>query len=384
MTECPACRRRSDEPFAELRGVPLHPNVLWESAEEARGAPRADVALSLCASCGLIWNVRFDPDALAYEEEYENSLHFSPAFQHYSEALADRLIDRYRLEGRHAVEIGCGKGEFLALLCERGWCSGLGFDPSYAGEADHRADGRLTFVREVVTETTDLGQPDLVVCRHVLEHLADPVGMLTSLRAALGQRDTALYLEVPSAEYMLRETAIWDVIYPHVTCWSAQTLSLLLERVGFHVREHGYSFGDEYLWIEASTTHIPGAPASQANGDVARLVEGFSARAAAKRQTWADRLPALLAEKPVALWGAGAKGVTFLNVVPDGGRIEAVVDVNPRKHGKYMPGAGQVIEHPEILARLEPGTVVVMNAAYRNEIGDALAGLGVDAVVAVA
>jgi SAM-dependent methyltransferase len=359
--------------------------VLWSSEEEALAAPRADIGLSLCASCGLIWNVWFDEKALSYGEEYENSLHFSPVFQRYSEALADRLIDRYQLEGRHVIEIGCGKGEFLASLCERGGCSGIGFDPSYAGESDGNAGGRVTFVRDVVRTGTDLGAPDLVVCRHVVEHLDDPVGTLTSVRAALGERAAAIYVEVPSAEYLLREGAVWDVIYTHVTCLSARVLGHVLERAGFHVFDHGFSFGGEYLWIEASTAQAENERQSAADGDVSTLLARFSEHAAAKRQLWAERLSELFAsQQPVALWGAGAKAVTFLNVVPGGRRVDMVVDVNPRKHGRYLPGTSHVIETPDALVEARPGTVVVMNPAYRDEISQTLDDLGVTAAVMVA
>ena len=380
---CLVCGRRTGEPFVELRDVPTNPNVLWSSEEEALAAPRADIGLSRCDNCGLIWNVWFDEKALSYGEEYENSLHFSQVFQRYSEALADRLIDRYRLEGRHVVEIGCGKGEFLALLCERGGCTGIGFDPSYAGESDGRAAGRVSFVRDVVGEGTDLGQPDLVVCRHVVEHLDDPVGTLTSTRAALGGRTAAIYVEVPSAEYLLREGAVWDVIYTHVTCLSARALGQVLERAGFHVFDHGFSFGGEYLWIEASTARADERHSAD-DGDVSTLLARFSEHAAAKRQLWAERLSEHLASQPVALWGAGAKAVTFLNVVPGGRRVDMVVDVNPRKHGRYLPGTSHVIEPPDALVEARPGTVVVMNPAYRDEISQTLDDLGVEAAVMVA
>ena len=45
----------------------------------------------------------------------------------------------------------------------------------------------------------------------------------------------------------------------------------------------------------------------------------------------------------VVLWGGGSKGVTFLNMKGDRDKIEYVIDTNPRKHGKYIPGTGQKI-----------------------------------------
>ena len=68
---------------------------------------------------------------MEYTQSYENSLHFSPGFQKFAADLADRLITRYNLRGKDVIDIGCGKGDFLKLICARGGNRGVGFDPSY-------------------------------------------------------------------------------------------------------------------------------------------------------------------------------------------------------------------------------------------------------------
>ncbi len=360
--------------------MPVHPNVLWPTVRAARAAPRADIALSLCDGCGTIWNTCFDARLLAYDAGYENSLHFSPAFREYSDALASRLVDAHRLTGGHVAEIGSGKGEFLALLCERGSCTGVGFDPSYAGESDGQAGDRLTFVPELFGPDSDLGGATLVLLRHVLEHLEDPVGVLTMVRSALGSRSATMYVEIPAAEYLIEEQAIWDVIYPHVTCLSARALGGVLERAGFHPQAHGFSFGGQYLWMEAGTEPSAGAVPDVTRAD-AGAVERLAEALVRTRELWAEQLPRLLSEAPVALWGAGAKGATFLNVVEGGGEIGPVVDVNPRKHGKFIAGTGQRIVSPESLAHRDVGTIVVMNPVYREEILRTVRDLGIGADV---
>jgi C-methyltransferase C-terminal domain len=207
--------------------------------------------------------------------------------------------------------------------------------------------------------------------------------MLTTVRRALGKRAAAVYVEVPSAEYVFRDDAIWDVIYPHVTCLSAPALRTLLERAGFSVHEHGYAFGDQFLWAEASTT-ATGPDGPHATDGIPSLVSRFAYRVAAKRAHWADSLRECLACGSVALWGAGAKGTTFLNLLEPGAEIDTVVDVNPRKQGKYVPGTGQVITGPASLRKRRPSTVIVMNPVYRDEIDRTLRVLGVDAEVVVA
>ena len=94
--------------------------------------------------------------------------------------------------------------------------------------------------------------------------------------------------------------------------------------------------------------------------------------------TWADNL-AKIAQKAV-VWGAGSKGVTFLNIFQDRG-IEYIVDLNPRKQGMYLPGSGQKIVSPEFLKDYQPDVVIVMNPIYEDEIRNSIASLGVSAEI---
>ena len=78
----------------------------------------------------------------------------------------------------------------------------------------------------------------------------------------------------------------------------------------------------------------------------------------------------------VALWGAGSKGVTFLNTVDRGELIGAVVDLNPRKHGKHVAGTGQVVEPPESLVGHGVDAILVANPVYEEEIRQRCSQLG--------
>jgi C-methyltransferase C-terminal domain len=52
------------------------------------------------------------------------------------------------------------------------------------------------------------------------------------------------------------------------------------------------------------------------------------------------------------------------------------VDINPHKHGRFMPGTGQEIVAPEFLVGYGPTDVLVMNPIYTEEIRQNLARLG--------
>ena len=98
--------------------------------------------------------------------------------------------------------------------------------------------------------------------------------------------------------------------------------------------------------------------------------------------SWQDRLRLLCANgQRVFAWGAGAKAVTFLNIVdPAGDGIPHIVDVNPRKTGRFVPGSGQEIVEPNALRELSPDVLILMNAVYRYEIRAAVRALGLDPI----
>jgi SAM-dependent methyltransferase len=390
VERCPVCGTAAGAPFAELQAVPVFCNVLWATREAAEAAPRGDIRLVFCDACGMTWNSAFDPGLVEYAPAYENSLHFSRVFREYAAELAARLVERYDVRGKHVVDIGSGKGEFLSLVCELGGNRGVGFDPSYDGdEVVEAGAGEVRFVRDLYSEAHAHVPADLVCCRHVLEHVPEPARLLEVVRRALdGQRGAVLYFEVPAAEFVLGDLSVWDVIYEHCSLFSAPALRRLFEEAGFEVLDSGLSFGGQYLWIEARpAARVPAAPPA---GDEVEAVRMLAARFEERLRATLDRSRARLAELtarggPLAVWGAGSKGVTFLNLAAparNGGSL-LVVDVNPRKQGKHVAGRGDRVLAPDELRTAGPTGVLVMNPLYRDEIDQALKTMGVDAEVMV-
>ncbi len=81
---------------------------------------------------------------------------------------------------------------------------------------------------------------------------------------------------------------------------------------------------------------------------------------------WRNSLSAMLKNKSKSVvWSAGAKGVSFLNILkmPES-NIVGVVDINPRKQGMFIPLTGQQILIPNELKKINPEFVIVMNSIY--------------------
>lgn len=385
---CPGCGENELTPFFPLNRVLLHCCRLTNARSDALAEPRGDLELIHCRACGLVFNHRFAPEAMDYAQDYEESQGFSPTFARFAHGLAKGLIQRWQLKGKTALEIGCGKGEFLTMLCELGMAKGIGFDPAYvAARHESPAAERCQFFGENYGESHWSIAADFICCRHTLEHIG-PVGeFVRMLRANIGDRtDTVVFFEVPDAGRILREGAFWDVYYEHASYFTAGSLARLFRRSGFEVAELWLDYDDQYAMITALPAAAPTEPVFHMEKDIERIAEGvagFPTVAGGIMEYWRKQVRrAREAGRKVVLWGSGSKGVAFLEYLGVGEDIEFVVDINPYRHGKFMPGTGQEIVPPDFLKEYRPELVIVMNAVYEPEIRESLDKLGVDAAVA--
>ncbi len=375
---CPVCAAADLTPCLEIPRVPVYCNVLHASREAALRAATGAMDLLFCGHCGHLHNAAFDRALVDYSGEYENSLHHSPRFRDYAEGLARELSARHGLRGKTVVEIASGQGDFLRTLAAVGGSRGIGFDPAYRGPAG-QTDG-VEIIADHYSDHHARRHADLLVCRHALEHLPDPAGFLRMVRSAVAGDATAVFFEVPDARFTLRDLGIWDLIYEHCGYFSRESLIRVFRDAGFRVDGIETAFGDQFLCLHG---HVAGAadagPAEPPGPELAGLVERFATAYRVKVEQWADRLTRLRAAGlRTVLWGAGSKGVSFVNSVAGSDAVEALVDLNPHKHGRFVAGSGHPVIAPERLRELRPDRVILMNPVYREEIAASLATLGLD------
>ncbi len=382
---CPGCGSLQTQTFFVSNDLPINCSALWPTSQSARDCAKGKIHLTRCADCELIFNSTFHPPSVRYNELYENALSSSPTFLRYRAGLVRHLHDSYDLNGKRIVEIGCGGGHFLRALCETGENFGIGYDPSLPEDAAD--DERVRFTRDYYSEAHAPEDVDLICCRHVLEHMAQPLEFLSGLRSGLAhQRNVTLYFEVPNAEFVFAGAGLWDIIYPHVSYFNLCSLQTTFMRAGFQVIRSKSTYQGQFLSIEA---RVPAA--DQAGGDSAMWPiehaslparEAFARRYQEIVRLWSDYIRNTQRKrKRLAFWGAGTKGVTFLNVIPGAREIGCVVDVNPRKQGMHVPGTGQLISAPARLREYRPDMVVALNPAYVAEISAMLSGMSVSAEV---
>lgn len=374
---CPVCASTRVDEFLRRGAVPVHQNLVFRDPAAAASVRRGDLSMSACSSCGFVFNGAFDPSLLAYGEDYDNTQDCSPAFSAHLDALAARVVSGRGVRGARIVEVGCGKGGFLRrLVAADAGNTGVGFDPSHQGPGSELG-GRLRFERRFYDSACADVPADAVVCRHVIEHVADPVALLRAVRDALANSPGAkVFFETPCVDWILRGGVVWDFFYEHCSLFTLASLTTAFEAAGFVVEEKRHVFDGQYLWIEARPSTAP-ALVTKLPGDTPALARAFSRDEPLTLARWRDQAARAREAGKVAVWGAGAKGATFANLVdPRRETLDCLIDVNPRKRGTFLAGTGHPIVAPEDAAARGVAGAVLMNPNYRAEIEAQLARLG--------
>jgi SAM-dependent methyltransferase len=371
---CPSCGAQNMSIFYRASDVPVNSCLLLSTQQQALDFPRGNVALGFCKACGFISNTAFDPEKVNYFSVYEDQQCFSPTFNTFAQNLALHLIETYNLHNKHILEIGCGKGDFLALLCELGNNFGVGIDPAYIKDRVHsKVSDRLTFIEDYYSDKYANYHGDLICCRHTLEHIPNTAEFLSSVRRAIGNRlDTAVFFEVPDVTRVLRELAFWDIYYEHCSYFSQGSLARLFRSCRFGIIDLYKDFDDQYILIEAKPVSRKAEKMREQKESVkemAKDVKFFSTNCREKLNQWKNRLNKLYADgRRIVVWGSGSKCVSFMSTLGVKDEIEYIVDINPFRHGKYLPGIGKKVMPPEILRKHKPDVVIVMNPIYYDEI----------------
>jgi SAM-dependent methyltransferase len=375
--DCPGCGGRTLAKGLEMKGQPTVLNYRFRTVAQARKVPRGDIALRQCGSCGLVFNATFDGSLIPYDERYENRQGASPSFRAHVDALIQRLGEVPGVRGGRLLEVGCGKGEFLRRAAEQLGATGEGHDTSYEGPAAVDG-GRVRFHRGYLTGADVQGTHDVVICRHVVEHVAGIgafLGELASIARAAG--DPLVVVETPRFEWIVAHGCLWDVFYEHCNYFTQPTLAHLARRAGLVAQRHVGVFGGQYQWLElrvarraSGPTPRPG-PGVPSGGSLAQ----FTRSAAQQRRRLARAIDAGRGDGTWGIWGAGAKGVALTHLM-EARPPACVVDANPAKQGGVIPGTSVPVVAPTHRAIARLGLMVIANPNYAAEIRASLEATG--------
>jgi SAM-dependent methyltransferase len=340
--------------------VPVFQNKVYRTYDEAKQAVMGDIELVQCPSSGLVYNRKFNPALMNYDESYQNEQAYSRAFQRHLNQVLNIIL---RNVGPHerGIEIGCGKGYFLELLQAAG-AEVMGYDPAFEGSSQRVI--KKYFTHETVSEP-----PDYLILRHVLEHIFDPWVFLRDLNK-ICKRGTKIYIELPCFNWIVQSNAFYDIFYEHINYFTLDVLS----KAFLGVIESGYFFGNQYFYIVADLSSYD-EPSNYSGHKFDKLeMTGFLNSLLSKKKGDSDNN---------FVWGAGAKGITFTNILLDRGiRVKSLIDINPAKQNKFAALSGVSIVAPDlIMHQLDRSDIFIMNPVYKDEISEMLGGVQSNMIV---
>ena len=381
---CPSCKKPGMSEFYTAKDVPINSCLMFSTHQEAISFPRGNVLLGFCHNCGFISNLVFDASKIDYATLAPEEQGFSGTFNTYAQGLATHLIDTYNLHEKHISEIGCGRGDFLALLCELGSNYGVGIDPStVSGGVQSSALSRMFFIKDYFSERYADQLGDFICCRHTLEHISQTAEFVNNVRKSIGKKNTPVFFEVPDIFRILQEVAFWDIYYEHCSYFNLRSLAQLFRSCNFEVESLKKGYFDQYLLIEATPTNTKSKKTFEVEESIdqtAKMVSIFSERYQEKLGYWKNELNRIKTEnKRAIVWGSGSKCVAFMTTLEIQNEIQYIVDINPHRHGKFIPGVGKQIVSPEFLRDYKPQTIIVMNPIYCNEIKKMVETMGISA-----
>jgi SAM-dependent methyltransferase len=383
--KCRHCNAPLQLPLIDLGSAP--PSNAYLSPQ-ALHAPEKwfPLRVLVCERCWLVQTEDFADAHELFADDYAYFSGFSTSWLEHAQRYVETMVQRLAL-GRDSlvIEVAANDGYLLQYVLARG-IPCLGIEPTLSTAAAARAKGIpiLTefFGMRCATELRRQSQQaDLIAANNVLAHVPDINDFVAGFALALKPGGVATF-EFPHLLNLL-ELHQFDTIYhEHFSYLSLSSAIEIFSRNGltvFDVEELPTHGGSLRVYAQRTdsgkherTVRVAELQRREQSAGLAtaQRYAGFQARAdQLKDQLLRFLLDAKSAGRTVAAYGAAAKGNTLLNYA--GVRADLlpfVVDRNPSKQGKYLPGSRIPIVAEQVLREQRPEHVLILPWNLKPEI----------------
>jgi SAM-dependent methyltransferase len=390
---CRHCAKPLEHVFVDLGTSPPSNSYL---SPEALDRPETYYPLKVmvCDACWLVQTVDYAERGELFSEDYAYFSSFSKSWLAHAERYVSDMAARLAL-GRASlvVEVACNDGYLLRFVKERGIPS-LGIEPTRSTAAAARALG-IEVVEEFFGEAlarrlAGAGhRADLMVANNVLAHVPDINDFVRGFAVMLKPEGVATF-EFPHLHNLIGHLQFDTIYHEHFSYLSLNAVERIFRENGLHV------FDVEEIETHGGSLRVFAQRSDRGRrertGAVARILaleaaagmldlahyRGFQARVERLKDEFLSYLLTAKAQGlKVAGYGAAAKGNTLLNFAGvRGDLVRYVVDLNPAKQGRFLPGSRIPIVPEEHLKRDRPDRIVILPWNLREEIARQLAYAG--------
>jgi len=375
---CRGCGSTSRVEFLSFGDMPLVDALV---APEQQTERRFPLTVMFCQNCSLV-QIResVDPRVL-FCEDYPYYSSFSDAWMAHCRSSAQELIERRSLDASSLVlEVACNDGYMLRHFQECG-VGVLGVDPAGPVEVARQLEIPVVqdfFTHELARQLQAAGQSaDVIIANNVLAHVPDLPGFVAGIGEVL-KADGVAVIECPYIRDLIEQCQFDTIYHEHHCYFSVTALQKLFSQAGLvlsDVRRLPTHGGSLRLYVEHQakpSENVIGLLAEERRLglDRAEYYADFATRVRKVQSTLRILLHDLRENgRRVAAYAAAAKGATLLNSCQIGRElVEYVVDRNPHKQGKLMPGVRVPIRDPACLLEDRPDFCLILAWNLADEI----------------
>jgi len=401
--KCRHCNATLSLPLIDLGFAP--PSNAYLSTQQLQ-LPEKKYPLRVLV-CQICWLAQTEDFAQAHElfdADYAYFSSFSSTWLEHAKRYANEMSARFHLSSSsHVVEIAANDG-YLLQYFKASNIPSTGVEPTASTAAAARGKG-IDIVQEFFgvalanTLVAQGKQADLTAANNVLAHVPDINDFVAGFTVLLKPNGVATF-EFPHLMQLMALNQFDTIYHEHFSYLSLTAVQRIFATNGltiFDLEEHPTHGGSLRVFAQRADTGKQ--PVSD---HVAKIIceedaigiqtEKYYLAFQARAKKVKDDFVTFLADakrqgKTVAAYGAAAKGNTLMNFAEIGSDlIQYVVDKNPAKQGKFMPGSHIPIVSPEALHSQRPDYLVILPWNIADEVTQqnaALAKLGTQFVTAV-
>jgi 2-polyprenyl-3-methyl-5-hydroxy-6-metoxy-1,4-benzoquinol methylase len=325
-----------------------------------------------------------------FSNDYVYFSSYSSTWLKHSKAYVEMMTERFGYDSKsQIVEIASNDGYLLQYFREKG-IPVLGIEPTESTAKAARQKGIESWVEffgvELAKRMVKEGRSaDLLLGNNVLAHVPDINDFVGGLAIAL-KPDGVITMEFPHLMQLVEFNQFDTIYHEHFSYFSLLTVQIIF-------RHHGLEIFDvQELPTHGGSLRIFAKQASSVSNPVQTSVQNLINREKAagidtlnyyqsfwksvnhvKNAFLSFLLTAKEAGKTIAAYGAAAKGNTLLNycgIKTD--LIDFVVDANPAKQNKFLPGSHIPVVKEEMLKIRKPDYVVILPWNIKDEIREQL------------
>jgi SAM-dependent methyltransferase len=339
----------------------------------------------VCSECWLVQTEDYAGAEEMFTDDYAYFSSYSKTWLDHCERYVSRAVERFHL-GAHSlvIELAANDGYLLQYVAARK-IPCLGIEPTASTAASARQKGieiiEKFFGVSLAQDMSHQGRnADLIVANNVLAHVPDINDFVSGVAVLLKEGGVATF-EFPHFLNLVTHNQFDTIYHEHYSYLSLLAVERIFDRNGlsvFDVEELPTHGGSLRVFAQRKGA---GHPRGDAVENILRreraaglltteYYAGFQDRAdKAKNDIVQFLLQAKREGKRVGAYGAAAKGNTLLNyagIRPD--LIPYVVDKNPSKQGKFLPGSRIPIVSEERIRRERPDYIVILPWNIRDEV----------------